>query len=295
MKQLSQAKIFGGNQSVYEHASGACACDMRFAVFTPPAGEHGEGPYPVLYWLSGLTCTEENFISKAGAQRVAAELGLVVVAPDTSPRGEGVPDDPDGAYDFGLGAGFYLNATQEPWSKNYQMYDYITQELPALIDAEFSIDGSRAGIMGHSMGGHGALTIHLKNPQKFRTCSAFSPIVAPMHVPWGKKAFSNYLGTDEKTWVDYDASALVMKNPSTAEILIDQGTADNFLTEQLKPELFADAFQKSGQKLTLRMQDGYDHSYYFIASFIEDHLRWHAERLMHILPHTKEVEGELSE
>ena len=275
MEQKSSVKSFGGTQGVYSHASKTLSCDMNFAVYLPK----GKGPFPVLYWLSGLTCTEENFITKAGAQRVASELGLVIVAPDTSPRGEGVPDDPEGAYDFGLGAGFYLNATQEPWSKHYKMYGYITQELPALIEKEFPVDAGRAGVFGHSMGGHGAMTIHLKNPDKFKTCSAFSPIVAPSQVPWGKKAFSNYLGSDESAWAEYDATALVAKQPSKAEILIDQGAADNFLVEQLKPQLFANAASKAGQAYVLRMQDGYDHSYYFIASFIEDHLRWHAERL----------------
>lgn len=279
MEQLSTSKSFGGTQGVYALQSAACNCEMKFAVFTPPEETHGEGPFPVLYWLSGLTCTEENFITKSGFQRVAAELGLVIVAPDTSPRGEDVPDDPEGAYDFGLGAGFYLNATEEPWSKHYRMYDYVTRELPALIEKEFPVDASRAGVFGHSMGGHGALTIHLKNPDTFKTCSAFAPIVAPAQVPWGQKAFSNYLGKDETTWADYDATALVAKRASNAEILIDQGTADNFLAEQLRPELFAATAQNAGQKLTLRMQDGYDHSYYFIATFIGDHLRWHAERL----------------
>lgn len=266
-------------QGVYAHESVACNCEMKFAVFTPPQEEQDEGSFPVLYWLSGLTCTEENFITKSGFQRVAAELGLVIVAPDTSPRGTSVPDDPEGAYDFGLGAGFYLNATQEPWSKHYQMYDYVTRELPELIEKEFPVDASRAGVFGHSMGGHGALTIHLKNPDKFKTCSAFAPIVAPSQVPWGQKAFSNYLGSNATEWAEYDATELVAKRPSNAEILIDQGTADNFLAEQLRPELFTAAAQNAGQKLTLRMQDGYDHSYYFIATFIEDHLRWHAERL----------------
>jgi len=275
MEQKSSVKSFGGTQGVYSHASKALSCNMNFAVYLP----EGNGPFPVLYWLSGLTCTEENFITKAGAQRVASELGLVIVAPDTSPRGEGVPDDPEGAYDFGLGAGFYLNATQEPWSKHYKMYDYITQELPALIAKEFPVDAGRAGVFGHSMGGHGAMTIHLKNPDKFKTCSAFSPIVAPSQVPWGKKAFSNYLGSDESAWAEYDATALVAKGASKAEILIDQGAADNFLVEQLKPQLFANAASDTGQAYVLRMQNGYDHSYYFIASFIEDHLRWHAERL----------------
>lgn len=280
MKTVSSVKSFGGVQSVYSHASNVCQCDMQFAVFAPPQEKHGNGPLPVLYWLSGLTCTEENFITKAGAQRIAAELGLVIVAPDTSPRGTSVPDDPEGAYDFGLGAGFYLDATEAPWSQHYKMYAYITEELPALVEEEFPVDPARTGIFGHSMGGHGALTIHLKNPDKFKTCSAFSPIVAPTQAPWGQKAFSNYLGKDEPGWAKYDATELVQQNPSSAEILIDQGAADNFLEEQLKPELFAAACQSAGQKLTLRMQDGYDHSYYFIASFIEDHLRWHAARLV---------------
>lgn len=252
---------------------------MKFAVYLPPEDKHGKGPFPILYWLSGLTCTEENFITKAGAQRVAAELGVVIVAPDTSPRGEGVPDDPDGAYDFGLGAGFYVNASQEPWSKHYNMYDYIARELPALVTAAFPVDAARSGIFGHSMGGHGALTIHLKNPEIFKTCSAFSPIVAPSQVPWGIKALSNYLGPDEAAWAEHDASVLVSRIPSKTDILIDQGTADNFLREQLKPEVFAAAADRAGQSYTLRMQDGYDHSYYFIASFVEDHIRWHMERL----------------
>lgn len=275
MEKVSAAKSFGGTQGVYKHASETLSCDMKFAVYTP----EGKGPFPVLYWLSGLTCTEENFITKAGAQRAASALGLVIVAPDTSPRGEGVPDDPQGAYDFGLGAGFYLNATQAPWSKHYRMYDYIARELPALIEQEFPVDAARAGIFGHSMGGHGAITIHLKNAGKFKTCSAFSPIVAPSEVPWGQKAFSNYLGSDRSAWAEYDATALVAKRPSQADILIDQGAADNFRKEQLKPELFAAAASKAGQKTVLRMQEGYDHSYYFIATFIEDHLRWHAQRL----------------
>lgn len=275
MEKVSTAKSFGGTQGVYKHASETLSCDMKFAVYTP----EGKGPFPVVYWLSGLTCTEENFITKAGAQRAASELGVVVVVPDTSPRGEGVPDDPDGAYDFGLGAGFYLNATEAPWSTHYRMYDYVTKELPALIAEEFPVDKARAGIFGHSMGGHGAITIHLKNPTKFKTCSAFSPIVAPSQVPWGQKAFSNYLGPNEAAWAEYDATALVAKQPSEAEILIDQGAADNFLKEQLKPEIFARAADEVGQKLILRMQQGYDHSYYFIASFMEEHLRWHAERL----------------
>ena len=279
MKQIGLNKTFKGGQGVYAHDSVTCACEMRFAVFTPPADMHGLGPYPTLYWLSGLTCTEENFISKAGAQRVAAALGLMIVAPDTSPRGEGVADDPEGAYDFGLGAGFYLDATEAPWAAHYKMYSYVTEELPALIEKEFPVDAARVGVFGHSMGGHGALTIHLKHADKFKTCSAFAPIVAPSLVPWGRKAFSNYLGSDEAAWAPYDASLLVTSRQSGADILIDQGEADQFLEEQLRPELFAEACRQSGQSLTLRRQAGYDHSYYFIATFMEDHLRWHHQRL----------------
>ncbi len=279
MREISAAKCFGGRQAVYAHDSTSTKTEMKFSVFTPPADVHGEGPYPTLYWLSGLTCTEENFIIKSGFQRYAAALGLMVIGPDTSPRGEGVPDDPDGAYDFGLAAGFYCNATQAPWSEHYQMYDYITKELPALVCDALPVDDARTGVFGHSMGGHGALTVHLKNPKQFKTCSAFAPIVAPSQVPWGRKAFSHYLGADETSWADYDATTLVAKRPSEAEILIDQGTADAFLEEQLKPELFAAAAQAAGQKATVRMQDGYDHSFYFIATFLEDHLRWHKERL----------------
>lgn len=276
MKTLSKTKSFGGVQSVHAHASKACACEMRFAVFTPPTEAHGAGPFPVLYWLSGLTCTEENFTAKAGAQRAAAELGLVIVAPDTSPRGDQVPDAPD-EYDFGKGAGFYLDASEKPWSKHYRMYSYVTEELPALIAREFPVDPARVGVFGHSMGGHGALTAHLKNPGAFKTCSAFAPIVAPSQVPWGRKAFSRYLGADETAWAEYDACALITACGATgAHILIDQGGDDPFLDEQLRPETFAKACGEAGQALTLRRQSGYDHSYYFIATFIEDHLRWHA-------------------
>lgn len=284
MKQLSSAKCFGGTQAAYAHDSGSTNTEMKFSVFTPPADVHGDGPYPTLFWLSGLTCTEENFVVKSGFQRIAAELGLMVIGPDTSPRGPDkngneVPDDPAGAYDFGLGAGFYCNATEAPWSKHYQMYDYVAQELPALVVKKLPTDPIRTGVFGHSMGGHGALMMHLKNPTQFKTCSAFAPIVAPASVPWGKKAFSNYLGENEADWAAYDATQLVAARSSKTEILIDQGTADVFLEEQLRPELFAAAAQKAGQKLTLRMQDGYDHSFYFIATFLEDHLRWHKERL----------------
>jgi len=279
LQRISSAKSFGGEQAVYAHQSEACACAMRFAVYTPPAGAHGDGPLPALFWLSGLTCTEENFIAKAGAQRAAAELGLVIVAPDTSPRGEGAPDDAQGAYDLGLGAGFYLDATEAPWDRHYNMAAYVADELPALIAERFPVDPGRMGVFGHSMGGHGALTLHLKRPDRFKTCTAFAPIAAPCEVPWGRKAFSAYLGADESAWARYDATRLVAERPSDAHILIDQGDADGFLETQLRPALFAAAAEKAGQALTLRMQAGYDHSYYFIATFIEDHLRWHHERL----------------
>jgi len=281
VEKNSSSKSFGGEQAVYKHASAALSCEMRFAVYTPPSAIHGEGPYPTLFWLSGLTCTDENFTSKAGAQRVAAELGLMIVAPDSSPRGEDVPDLDPKTYDFGKGAGFYLDATEAPWSKHYRMRSYIVDELPALVASHLPSDPVRTGISGHSMGGHGALTIHLKHSEQFRTCSAFSPIVAPMSVPWGEKAFSNYLGADKTTWAEYDATRLLeSRGASAAHLLIDQGTADQFLAEQLRPELFAEAARKADQKLTLNMREGYDHSYFFIASFIEDHLRWHHRALV---------------
>ena len=253
---------------------------MRFAVFTPPAEHGGAGPYPTLFWLSGLTCTEENFTVKAGAQRVAAELGMMIVAPDTSPRGDAVPDLDPKTYDFGKGAGFYLDATRAPWSTHYRMYSYIVDELPALIAAHFPFDPARTGISGHSMGGHGALTIHLRNPEKFRSCSAFAPIVAPSLVPWGRKAFANYLGDDESKWGDYDATRLLSDRGATnAHILIEQGTADEYLETQLRPTLFVEAARKAAQKVTVNMRDGYDHYYFFIATFIADHLRWHHRAL----------------
>ena len=281
MEKVESAKSFGGEQAVWRHESNVLKCDMRISVYTPPEDLHGPGPYPALFWLSGLTCTEENFTVKAGAQRVAAELGLVIVAPDTSPRGQGVPDDPEGAYDFGLGAGFYIDAAQAPWADQYRMYSYVTEELPLIAAAFFSADMARTGIFGHSMGGHGALTIHLKNPDKFRTCSAFAPIVAPMEVPWGQKALKNYLGADQDAWAAYDATRLLAaRGASGAHILVDQGDADPFMHEQLRPQLLEDAAKAAGQQLTVRMQAGYDHSYYFIASFMEDHLRWHAKSLL---------------
>lgn len=277
MEKLNQQRCFGGQLAQYQHHSNSLDCTMRFSIFLPPQALAGDSQtVPVLYWLSGLTCTDENFIQKAGAQRVAAELGIALVAPDTSPRGEGVADDPEGAYDMGLGAGFYLNATQEPWAAHYRMYDYIVDELPQLINTEFNLS-QKTAISGHSMGGHGALTIALKNPQRFSSVSAFSPIANPINCPWGQKALSGYLGDDRSIWEEYDASHLLRNSTAKLPILVDQGSADNFLVEQLKPEALQAAAEQSGAEMTLRMQEGYDHSYFFIASFIEDHLRFHAK------------------
>ena len=275
---VSQNKSFGGTQYVYRHRSAETGTDMRFAVYVPGGAGPGRS-FPVLWYLSGLTCTEENFTVKAGAQRVAAALGLIVVAPDTSPRGEGVPGDPQGAYDFGLGAGFYVDAVKQPWAKNYRMRSYIERELPELIALDFPADMARQGITGHSMGGHGALTIALRNPGRFKSVSAFAPISSPINCPWGQKALSGYIGEDRQAWRAYDACALIEDGARLPDVLVDQGTADNFLKEQLKPELLQEACAKAGIPLTLRRQEGYDHSYYFISTFIEDHLRWHAQRL----------------
>lgn len=277
LETVSQARAFGGTQHVFRHPSAETGTPMTFAAYLPPAAE--EGPVPVVWFLSGLTCTEENFTVKAGAQRVAAELGLALIAPDTSPRGDGVPDDPDGAYDFGLGAGFYVDATEAPWSANYRMRSYLERELPALVAGALPLDMGRQGITGHSMGGHGALTIALRDPSRFRSVSAFAPIVSPMNCPWGEKALGGYLGQDRAAWRAYDACALIEDGARVPAILADQGTADDFLEPQLKPELLERACAAAGIPLTLRRQDGYDHSYYFIATFIEDHLRWHAEAL----------------
>lgn len=277
LETVSQARCFGGTQFVYRHASSATGTPMRFAVYVPP--QAAQGLCPVVWFLSGLTCTEENFTVKAGAQRVAAELGLILIAPDTSPRGPDVPGDPDGAYDFGLGAGYYLDATQAPWNRHYKMASYITDELPKLVAATLPIDASRQSIMGHSMGGHGALTLALRNPGRFSAVSAFAPIVSPMNAPWGQKAFARYLGEDRKAWRRYDACALIEDGARLPEILVDQGTKDSFLESQLKPELLVKACATAGMPLSLRMREGYDHSYFFIATFMEDHLRWHAERL----------------
>lgn len=272
---LSVNKSFGGWHKQCGHYSQVLACDMRFAIFLPPqASEHQD--VPVLYWLSGLTCTDENFMQKAGAHRIASELGIAIVAPDTSPRGEEVADDE--SYDLGQGAGFYVNATQAPWSRNYRMYDYIVDELPRLIETSFPVSRKRA-IAGHSMGGHGALTICLRNPVRYQSVSAFSPISNPINCPWGQKAFTAYLGSDPADWLDYDASELIKLASDFVPTLIDQGDADEFLAEQLRPEVLEAAATASGYPMELNLREGYDHSYYFIASFIEDHLRFHASHL----------------
>jgi S-formylglutathione hydrolase len=274
---VSQSRCFGGRQLFCRHASAETQTPMRFAVYLPPAAERTK--VPAVWFLAGLTCTEENFTIKAGSQRAASELGLMLIAPDTSPRGDGVPDDPEGAYDFGLGAGFYLDATQAPWAANYRMRSWIERELPALIGPELPADMGRQGVMGHSMGGHGALTTALRNPGRFRAVSAFAPIVSPINCPWGQKALGGYLGADQADWRAYDACALIEDGARVDEILVDQGEADPYLESQLKPELLQAACAGAGIALTLRRQAGYDHSYYFISSFIEDQLRWHAERL----------------
>ena len=274
MQQFESHACFGGTQQVWSHRSDALDCEMKFAIYLPPQAAHG--PVPALYWLSGLTCTEQNFIIKAGAQRYAAEHGIALVVPDTSPRGPGVADAE--GYDIGLGAGFYVNATQAPWSAHYRMYDYVVDELPALVEGEFAVTSARA-ISGHSMGGHGALVIALRNPGRYRSVSAFSPIVAPSRVPWGEKAFGQYLGRDRQAWKAYDATELVRDAEGDLPLLVDQGDADEFLDLQLKPQLLQAACQAAGRPLTLRLQPGYDHSYYFIASFIGEHVAHHAAAL----------------
>ena len=275
-EQIAANRSFGGWHRRFRHRSAALGCDMVFAIYLPP--QAAAGPVPVLYWLSGLTCTDENFMQKAGAQRLAAELGIAIVAPDTSPRGTGVPGDPDGAWDFGLGAGFYVNATEEPWSRHYRMYDYVVTELPALVEANFPVSDARA-ISGHSMGGHGALVCALKNPGRYRSVSAFAPIANPSACPWGEKAFSRYLGAERARWLEWDACALIAGASERLPLLVDQGEADGFLAEQLRPEALRTACAAAGHPLTLRLQAGYDHSYYFIASFIDEHLRHHAAAL----------------
>ncbi len=274
MKQIETHRSFGGVQSVWQHTSQTLQCDMRIAVFLPPQAENQ--PCPVLYWLSGLTCTEQNFITKAGAQRYAADHGIILVVPDTSPRGDSVADDE--SYDLGQGASFYLNATQLPWAEHFQMFDYVTKELPILINATFPTN-EKQSISGHSMGGHGALICALKKPGFYSSVSAFSPICAPSEVPWGEKAFLQYLGEDKSTWQAWDSCALLKQSDDRLTLLVDQGEADEFLTEQLKPELLLQAANVKGHQLNLRMHAGYDHSYYFISSFIAEHIVFHADAL----------------
>ncbi|MFO7305592.1 MAG: S-formylglutathione hydrolase [Gammaproteobacteria bacterium] len=274
---ISEHRCFGGTQRFYAHESRECRSEMRFSVYIPPQAEKRR--VPVLYYLAGLTCTEETFMIKAGAQRLAAELGIMLVAPDTSPRKTRYPGD-DESWDFGLAAGFYVDATEEPWSQSYRMYSYVTRELPELVNSLGVALEDRQSIFGHSMGGHGALVIALRNRDKYRSVSAFAPISAPMQCPWGQKAFTGYLGPNREAWRAYDASELLAAERYHDTILVDQGTADKFLTEQLKPELLEEACRKSGTQLTLRRQEGYDHGYYFISTFIADHMKHHAERLV---------------
>jgi S-formylglutathione hydrolase len=278
MEQTDKHLCFGGEQLQYKHRSDVLSCDMHFSIFLPPQAK--KEAVPVIYYLSGLTCTDQNVVTKAGYQHIAAEYGIAIVAPDTSPRGEDVPDDPEGAYDFGLGAGFYVNATEAPYSKHYQMYDYIRDELPKLINEHFPVDGERVAITGHSMGGHGALTIAFKNPEMFTSVSAFSPIVSPTQCAWGHKALTGYLGADRSKWEDYDACLLAAKSSKQLPVLVDQGGADDFLNEHLKTHLLIEAAQKANYPMTVRMQAGYDHSYFFIASFIEEHIHFHAQYLL---------------
>ena len=272
---VSETRSFGGLQRTYRHDSAATGTPMRFAVFLPPQARHGS--VPLFWFLAGLTCTEDNFMQKAGAQRVATELGLALIAPDTSPRGPDVPNVE--AWDFGQGAGFYLDATEAPWSANYRMGRYIEEELPGLVGEELPLDMARQGLCGHSMGGHGALTIGLRLPGRFRAVSAFAPIVSPLNCPWGEKALGGYLGPDRATWRAHDACALITDGARLPELLVDIGTADPFLDRELKPDLLETACHAAGIPLTLNRRDGYDHSYFFIASFIENHLRWHADRM----------------
>ena len=275
---VSTNRSHGGTQGVYRHRSDATGTEMTFAMFIPD--HEGGAKLPILWYLSGLTCTHANVMEKGEYRAACAEHGVIFVAPDTSPRGEGVPDDPDGAWDFGLGAGFYVDATEEPWTQHYRMRSYLEDELPSLILREFpAADLTRQGITGHSMGGHGALTIALRTPDRFRSVSAFAPIVAPMQCPWGEKALSAYLGEDREAWGEYDACALIEAGARLPDLLVDQGEADAFLAEQLKTELLAELCERAGQKATIRIQQGYDHSYYFISTFMGEHVAWHAERL----------------
>ena len=275
IETVSEARSHGGTQGVYRHDSNATGTDMTFSVFVPDR----PWPMPVLWYLSGLTCTHANVTEKGEYRAACADAGIIFVAPDTSPRGEGVPDDPEGAWDFGLGAGFYVDATEEPWSANYRMWSYVTDELPALVAGSFPADMARQGITGHSMGGHGALTIALRHPGRFRSVSAFAPIVAPGQVPWGEKALSRYLGNDRVAWRAHDAVALIEDGAELDDLLVDVGTADSFLDKELKPELLEAACRAADIPLTLNRREGYDHSYFFISTFMADHVAWHAERM----------------
>jgi len=281
LERIATVRCFGGEQRRYQHTSAALSCVMKFSVFVPPVAlqDGFAGGLPVLYWLSGLTCNDENFVHKAGAQRIAAELGLILVMPDTSPRGEGVATAQDGAWDLGLAAGFYLNATQSPWRTHYRMYDYIVDELPAIAEAVLPVNPRARAISGHSMGGHGALVIALRNPARFCSVSAFAPIASPGDCPWGRKAFSHYLGEDPAAWADWDATVLVARSASPLPLLYDQGDADQYLTEQLQPERFLAAAAQADYPVDYRLRPGYDHSYCYIATFIEEHLRFHAAHL----------------
>ncbi len=276
MQEINQVREFGGWLKRFEHESGTCNCTMTFSVYLPPQADERE--VPVLYWLSGLTCTDENFRTKAGAARYAAQAGIALVIPDTSPRGDDVADDTD-RYDLGKGAGFYVNATQAPWASHYHMYDYVTQELPTLVEEALPIAADRRSISGHSMGGHGALIAALKNPGRYRSVSAFAPIANPVDCAWGEGCLGTYLGQDRDAWTEWDATCLIRTGANPGPVLVDQGAADGFLAEQLKPANLASACREHGVKLTLRMQAGYDHSYHFIASFIGEHIAWHAESL----------------
>lgn len=273
---LSRSRLFGGHTHTYRHDSAVCGCPMRFTIYLPPQAE--QGPVPVLYWLSGLTCTEENFTIKSGAQRYAAELGIALVAPDTSPRGLDLPGEDDD-WDLGTGAGFYVNATEPPWAGHYNMYDYVACELPALVESRFPLMQDRRSISGHSMGGHGALVVALKNPGMFRSVSAFAPISAPMDCPWGQKAFRHYLGEDRSNWEAWDATRLIRRGGNDIPLMVDQGDADEFLDEQLRPDLLSEACVAADHTLSLRMRPGYDHSYFFISTFIGEHLAHHARAL----------------
>jgi S-formylglutathione hydrolase len=282
MELLTDIRSFGGRQLRYRHRSDVLNCTMHFSLYLPPAAEElaadaaDDERLPLLTWLSGLTCTDENFVQKACAQRAAAQHGVAILAPDTSPRGEDVPDDPEGSWDFGLGAGFYVNATQEPWKSHYRMYDYVLRELPAAVLESHPLSEGRQAIFGHSMGGHGALTMALRDPQRFRSVSAFAPICAPTRCPWGEKAFSRYLGSDRTLWAEYDSCELIRQTDRLLPLLVDQGTADGFLAEQLCTPHLVDACRERGFPATIRMQEGYDHSYFFIASFIDEHIAFHA-------------------